>query len=63
MNFGPCSCLDCQHGRYHDDPNRLPFMRVMPICSECGNKRCPKATNHRHACTRSNDPGQAGSDY
>jgi hypothetical protein len=35
----------------------------MFLCPECGNKRCPRATDHREACTDSNDPGQAGSRY
>ena len=35
----------------------------MIICPECGNKRCPKASDHRLDCTHSNDPGQAGSIY
>jgi hypothetical protein len=40
------------------------FMRVrMFLCPVCGNKRCPKATDHRLGCTNSNEPGQAGSDY
>ncbi len=30
----------------------------MILCRECGNKRCPKAQNHRMQCTRSNEPGQ-----
>lgn len=33
----------------------------MIVCEHCGNKRCPHATDHRHACTDSNEPGQAGS--
>lgn len=33
------------------------------VCPTCGNKRCPKATNHAHYCTGSNDVGQAGSIY
>lgn len=33
------------------------------LCSECGCKRCPKGTNHLHECTRSNEPGQYGSQY
>ena len=32
-------------------------------CPDCGNKRCPKATFHDHACTRSNELGQDGSRY
>lgn len=35
----------------------------MFLCPVCGNKRCPTATDHRHACTHSNEPGQPGSDY
>ena len=35
----------------------------MILCPACGNKRCPNATNHRHACTGSNDAGQLGSTY
>lgn len=31
------------------------------VCPDCGNKRCPKATNHVNACTGSNEPGQPGS--
>ena len=36
---------------------------MMIVCGECGNKRCPKASDHRLACTNSNEPGQAGSIY
>ena len=35
----------------------------MIVCPECGNKRCPKASDHRLACTDSNQPGQPGSLY
>ena len=35
----------------------------MFLCPECGNKRCPRATDHREACTGSNDPDQLGSRY
>ncbi len=35
----------------------------MVLCPDCGNKRCPKANNHGHACTGSNAPGQPGSAY
>lgn len=33
----------------------------MIVCTVCGNKRCPHATNHDLACTGSNEPGQPGS--
>lgn len=35
----------------------------MFLCPTCGNKRCPKATDHRLECTGSNEPGQKGSAY
>ncbi len=35
----------------------------MILCGECGNKRCPMASDHRYACTQSNEPGQEGSVY
>lgn len=35
----------------------------MILCPDCGNKRCPKASNHRHQCTNSNEPNQRGSIY
>jgi Zn finger protein HypA/HybF involved in hydrogenase expression len=35
----------------------------MTLCPNCGNKRCPKATDHRLECTGSNEPGQKGSVY
>jgi hypothetical protein len=35
----------------------------MILCPICGNKRCPHASDHRLACTNSNDPGQPGSVY
>lgn len=39
----------------------LGFM--MYLCPECGNKRCPKATDHDLPCGHSNEPGQPGSAY
>ncbi len=33
------------------------------VCTVCGNKRCPHATDHELACTGSNEPGQPGSLY
>lgn len=35
----------------------------MILCPACGNKRCPKASDHRLACTESNESGQEGSIY
>lgn len=50
-----CHCSTCR-------PITLDDIR-MALCPTCGNKRCPHATDHRNACTGSNDPGQAGSAY
>lgn len=35
----------------------------MILCGTCGNKRCPKATDHELECTGSNEPNQQGSIY
>lgn len=57
VNTAPqdCTCLACI-------PHTVPPIR-MALCSVCGNKRCPHATDHRNACTGSNESGQAGSIY
>lgn len=41
----------------------IKYPRLLIVCSECGNKRCPKAANHDQDCTGSNEPGQPGSMY
>ena len=41
----------------------VPSDMRMVLCPDCGNKRCPKATDHRNPCTGSNKPGQPGSSY
>jgi hypothetical protein len=48
-----CHCRACQ------PPALLPARMI--VCSVCGNKRCPHANDHRHACTGSNEP--PGSTY
>ena len=52
-----CHCHTCRP----IDP-RDPESVYMRLCS-CGNKRCPKATDHRNECTNSNEPNQSGSIY
>ena len=49
-----CNCRQCQADRYH-------LAKFMIVCKTCGNKRCPKATDHRFQCSGLNDPGQNGS--
>ncbi len=59
-----CECRACLMEADKGKP--LLAQRVMThmvLCSECGNKRCPHANDHRHACTHSNEPGQHGSAY
>lgn len=50
-----CWCLTCR-------PVVLNDMRFV-VCPDCGNKRCPRANDHRNACAGSNEPGQEGSAY
>ncbi len=50
-----CWCLTCR-------PVTLNDMRFV-VCPDCGNKRCPRANDHRNACTGSNEPGQEGCAY
>ena len=50
-----CNCYNCA-----DTKTR---MSTMILCPKCGNKRCPKATDHHNECTNSNDVGQEGSRY
>ncbi|WP_314421856.1 hypothetical protein [Pseudescherichia vulneris] len=50
-----CWCHACR-------PVTMTDMRLV-VCPECGNKRCPKANDHRNACSGSNEPGQDGSAY
>ncbi|MDM3469824.1 ead/Ea22-like family protein [Citrobacter sp. Cb041] len=50
-----CWCHTCR-------PVTMSDMRFV-VCPDCGNKRCPRANDHRNACTGSNEPGQIGSAY
>ena len=50
-----CWCRTCR-------PVVMADMRFV-VCPECGNKRCPKANDHRNVCSGSNEPGQDGSAY
>jgi hypothetical protein len=50
-----CWCTTCR-------PITMADMRFV-VCPDCGNKRCPKANDHRNACTNSNEVGQKGSSW
>ncbi|ROZ86929.1 hypothetical protein EF096_01830 [Pseudomonas neustonica] len=54
------NCHKCYKGRplWPSGPLVLDRMIVCPIC---GNKRCPKATDHELPCSGSNSLGQPGS--
>lgn len=61
IDAGQCYCYNCNKDRL---VNGVPFvMTRMIVCPNCGNKRCPHATDHNLECTKSNEPGQAGSRY
>ena len=58
QNNVKCWCNTCcknETGEYH--------LFRMVLCPDCGNKRCPRATNHELKCTGSNEPKQEGSIY
>jgi len=66
FGFKQCLCgqlyapeLDCW--KCHEEAGVSPWHMI--ICPKCGNKRCPKATDHNRLCTGSNEPGQDGSCY
>jgi hypothetical protein len=61
---GVCQCRQCLRDRNERTAYGWPVEASrMILCVICGNKRCPHATNHRNACTNSNEPGQPGSNY
>lgn len=59
----PCECRACL-GDKCEPGSSFPIVATrMILCAKCGNKRCPKANDHRSECTNSNEPGQPGSAY
>ena len=60
-----CHCYECVKDidAYPNFPGiKIPSLQMI-LCPECGNKRCPHATDHRLPCTGSNESGQLGSLY
>ena len=57
-----CGCYNCMN-KIADDRGWPLTMSTFIVCSSCGNKRCPKSTDHNLACTNSNAAGQTGSRY
>lgn len=61
-----CHCHRCigEKNLVEREGSFLPMNSTrMILCPQCGNKRCPHASDHDLACTNSNDPGQPGSVY
>lgn len=59
-----CICHRCikEEGLTDQWGHPLNYSQMI-LCPVCGNKRCPHASDHRLACTHSNEPGQPGSVY
>lgn len=59
-----CACHACIDKYDLRSPEGLPLgLTQLVVCPVCGNKRCPRASNHELACTGSNASGQPGSVY
>lgn len=59
-----CGCYACIGNKpAHEDTWLTVGMTRMIVCGLCGNKRCPHGTDHRNACTASNEAEQPGSRY
>ncbi len=70
MGAAACWCRTCDEARRNEmaaagaSPSELIALGSrFIVCPDCGNKRCPKATNHALACTNSNESGQKGSEW
>jgi hypothetical protein len=61
-----CICLRCIDEKKLTatafDSVPLNYTRMI-VCGLCGNKRCPRASDHRLECAGSNSAGQEGSVY
>lgn len=58
-----CHCYKCNEKYIEPGTGFSYVLTHMIVCPQCGNKRCPHATNHTLGCTNSNEPGQSGSIY
>ncbi len=57
IDMGECKCRQCRRDRKEEGVPGWPIeLTQMIVCQICGNKRCPHATDHRNACTGSNEP-------
>lgn len=62
---GAChKCLDGVGVPFGSSSYMIPITAsMMVLCTKCGNKRCPHASDCSLECTNSNASGQAGSIY
>ncbi len=60
MELTKCHCFECASEL--SDFNTAALTKIY-LCPQCGNKRCPHATDHRLVCTNNNESGQLGSRY
>lgn len=58
---GKYCCHACWAEFWRSTKRPQALLDRMIVCPICGNKRCPKASNHELACTGSNASGQPGS--
>lgn len=56
------NCHKCLEGKTTEHSIPLSMTRML-LCPSCGNKRCPRATDHNLPCSGSNAVGQKGSIY
>jgi len=54
------NCHVCLDGKLNKQGQPILASRMI-LRPDCGNKRCPRATDHTLSCTARNEPGQAGS--
>lgn len=62
LDKNQCRCYNCL-SKVKDQNGWPVTMYTFIVCPICGNKRCPRATDHNLECTNSNDPRQPGSRY
>ena len=58
-----CGCYNCMERKINPHTFMPATVNTFIVCPNCGNKRCPRATDHNYECTNSNEPGQTGSRY
>jgi Zn finger protein HypA/HybF involved in hydrogenase expression len=63
MSFDLKKSLKCWCHKCFKEQTGFSNHLWMILCPTCGNKRCPKATDHNLDCIGSNEPGQDGSIY